>query len=89
MPAFVFNQLFYSEALLEAMKAPANYDGPAIQVVLKDTKLDPGQLSTFVNSLLNENLPGKNVAIYQKNEDVDGPLSEALMASLKANQFKL
>lgn len=87
--AFVFNQLFCSEALLEAMKTPENYEGPAIQVVLKDTKLDAAQLSTFVDSLLNENLPGKNVAIYQKNEELDGPLSEALMGRLKANQFKL
>lgn len=71
------------------MKAPENYKGPAIQVVLKDTKLDPAQLSGFVESLLAQHLPGKNVAIYQKNEDVDGPLSEALMASLKSNSYKL
>jgi nucleosome binding factor SPN SPT16 subunit len=71
------------------MKTPENYDGPAIQVELKDTKLDPSQLSTFVDSLLGANLPGKNVSIYQKNEDLDGPLSETLMARLKAHNYNL
>ena len=56
--AFVFNQLFCSEALLEAMKTPENYEGPAIQVVLKDTKLDAAQLSTFMSPLSpDEQLP--------------------------------
>lgn len=61
------------------MKTPDHYDGPAIQVVLKDTKLEPGQLTSFVADLLKQHLPGKNVAIYQKNEDLDGPLSETVM----------
>ena len=71
------------------MKRPENYDGPAIKVVLKDTKLEPEQLNGFIDTLLTENLPGKNVAIYQKNEELDGPLSEALMGRLKSKQFKL
>jgi len=71
------------------MQRPENYDGPAISVVLKDTKLEPEQLNGFIDTLLTDNLPGKNVAIYQKNDELDGPLSEALMGRLKSKQFKL
>lgn len=71
------------------MKTPDNYDGPEIKVELKDTKLDPAQLSSFVDGLLAKNLPGKNVAVYQKNEDLDGPLSETMLSRLKANSYNL
>lgn len=71
------------------MKTPENYEGPAIKVELKDTKLDPPQLSAFVDNLLRSHMTGKNVSIYQKNEDLDGPLSEALMGRLKSNNYNL
>jgi nucleosome binding factor SPN SPT16 subunit len=72
------------------MKKPEGYSGPEIQIVLKDSKMAPDQLKDLLTKLIKENLPaGGKVAIFQKNEKVDGPLTQTLLDCLKEGRFTL
>ena len=61
------------------MTKPLNYDGPSIEIVLKDQKADKEQTQIIVEELLKTHISGKKVAIFQKNEQPDGPLSECVL----------
>ena len=38
----------YSEIIFDQIKEPEHYDGPKIEIVIKDPKLDQDQLNDFV-----------------------------------------
>ena len=67
------------------MTKPVGYDGPSIEIVLKDQKADKDEIDRIVQETLKQNIVGKKVAIFQKNEQLDGPLSESVMGVLEKN----
>ena len=84
----IFQQILTNyniETLLEVMKKPEGYDGPSIEIVLKDQKADKDEIDRIVQETLKQNIVGKKVAIFQKNEQLDGPLSESVMGVLEKN----
>ena len=59
--------MFIIEDLLEEMKKPDEYDGPNIEIILKDTKTE--NLANLIDDMLRKYIPtAKNVAMFQKNE---------------------
>jgi nucleosome binding factor SPN SPT16 subunit len=71
------------------MTKPQSYDGPAIQIVLKDQKADKDQTQAIVKEMLQTTISGKRVAIFQKNEAPDGPLSECVLDQLKERNYEV
>lgn len=74
------------EDLLSQIKEPADYKGPSIELVLKEAKEE--NLKGLIDTFLKSNVPpGKNIAIYMKNEDVDGDLTKVLTEQIKSNGY--
>jgi hypothetical protein len=46
-----------SEQLLEAMKVPSDYNGPQLEIVLRDSKMEKDATKSFVAKLLKDYLP--------------------------------
>ena len=64
------------------MTKPSGYEGPSIEIVLKDQKAEKDQTNAIVADLLKTYVSGTKVAIFQKNEKTDGVLSECVMDQL-------
>jgi hypothetical protein len=64
------------------MVKPKDYKGPSIEFVTKELKMDDQANRNFVNELLPKYLNdidlGK-IAIFQKNEKVDGAMTQAVV----------
>ena len=70
------------------MVKPSSYEGPAIEIVLKDQKADKEQTQAIVEEVLKTHISGKKVAIFQKNEKLDGPLSECVLEYAKRYELQ-
>lgn len=68
------------------MKKPENYRGPEVEIVVKDSKAD--NLVEIIDNLLNK-IDGKNVAMFQKNEEVDGDLTKTLLSRVNHKGYEL
>ena len=71
------------------MARPDSYTGPAVETVLKELKMDKSQIESFCKQLLdkcllNEQVALDRVSIFQKNEKVDGTLTQAVVDYLSA-----
>jgi nucleosome binding factor SPN SPT16 subunit len=73
----------YLETLLDAMVKPAGYDGPSIEIVLKDQKAERDQMEAIVADVVKTYISGNRVALFQKNEQTDGALSECVLDQMK------
>ena len=69
------------------MKKPEGYSGPEIEIVVKDSKAD--NLAEIIDNLLKSNISGKKIAMYQKNEEVDGDLTKTLISRVNHNGYEL
>jgi nucleosome binding factor SPN SPT16 subunit len=65
------------------MTKPVGYDGPAIEIVLKDQKAEREQMEAIVADVVKTYISGPKVALFQKNEQTDGPLSECVLEQMK------
>ena len=65
------------------MTKPQGYEGPEIEIVLKDTKAT--NLSEIIDNLISSSIgSGKKVGMYLKNEQEDGELSSTLIKRLES-----
>jgi nucleosome binding factor SPN SPT16 subunit len=71
------------------MAKPSNYEGPTIEIVLKDQKAEKEQTKTIVDDLLKTYVSGTKVAIFQKNEKTDGALSECVVEQMQALNYQV
>ena len=63
------------------MKVPAGYDGPAIEIVLKDSKAE--NLQVIIDTMVQSHLgSAKKIGMFLKNEEEDGDLSKVLIQRL-------
>lgn len=63
-----------------------DYDGPPIELVTKELKMNDEANRAFVSSLMPKYLGGTDlskVAIFQKNEKVDGAMTQAVVDFLE------
>lgn len=67
------------------MKKPEGYNGPEVEIVLKDTRAEPQLQRQYIKDLLQTHVHGKRVGIFQKNDQIDGSLTQDLMNELKSN----
>jgi hypothetical protein len=79
----------YLETLLEAMTKPQGYEGPSVEIVLKDQKAEKEQTKATVDDLLKSHVSGTKIAIFQKHEKTDGPLSECVLETMSANKYEV
>ena len=65
------------------MTKPQGYEGPEIEIVLKDTKAT--NLSEIIDNLISSSIgSNKKVGMYLKNEQEDGDLSSTLIKRLES-----
>ena len=71
------------------MAKPSNYEGPSIEIVLKDQKAEKEQTKAVVDDLLKTYVSGTKVAIFLKNEKTDGALSECVVEQMEARNYEV
>jgi len=71
------------------MTKPQGYEGPSIEIVLKDQKAEKEQTKAIVDDLLETHVSGTKVSIFQKNEKTDGPLSECVVELMAARKYQV
>lgn len=82
--------LLTSEQLLEDMRKPEGYSGPELEIVVKDSKLAPEQYKELLTKIVAGAIPsGTKVGLFQKNDKVDGPLTQSLLDVLQDNKNPL
>ena len=68
------------------MKMPEGFDGPTMEIEIKDSKLDQAGLTGYVKEFFGKNLKDvKKVGFFSQNDTQDGQLSETVEAELKAS----
>ena len=64
------------------MAKPKDYHGPVIELVTKELKMDDEANRNFISTLMPKYLSSTDlskVAIFQKNEKVDGAMTQAVV----------
>jgi len=82
----ITNQSF-AETLLDGLQKPEDYNGPEIEVILKESKCD--NLREIVDSLLKDNVTGSKIGMFQKNEEEDGELSATVIERVNSLGYKV
>lgn len=72
------------KSLLDNMKIPEGYSGMKIETIVKELKMDANQTENYVKDFMSKYLARNSVdfnkvAIFKKNESIDGALSKSVI----------